>query len=103
MTISERIARNAKYLCRKQGKKLSDLETSIGVSQGYLSRIRGRSIMPIDKCTAIAEWLGVDLEKMIYFDLQKEDKILRLEAALKALKEERDDQERLAKRFEERR
>lgn len=88
MTISERIARNAKYLCRKQGKKLSDLETNIGVSQGYLSRVRGRSTMSIDKSAAIAKWFGVDLEKMIYFDMQKEDRILRLEAELKALKEE---------------
>ena len=90
MTISERIARNAKYLCHKQGKKLQDLEAEVGVSQGYLSRVKGRRIIPIDTAYEFAHSLNIDIESLMFRNFAKEDKLYRLEREIADLKKGED-------------
>lgn len=40
----EKIYRNSKALCKKNGEQMGDLETLIGLSKGYLSRIPKKGI-----------------------------------------------------------
>ena len=82
MTISERIAVNAKVYCGLIGKRISDLEKGIGVSVGYLSRVKGKAMMPIDKGYAIARWFGVSLDDLITGEAIKNCRLEKLYAEI---------------------
>lgn len=86
MTISERIAGNAKYICKRDGVRLADLEAAIGVSTGYLSRIKGRRMLPIEIGYAIATYLNVEMDELVSTDLKLRDEIAAARARLVLLK-----------------
>ena len=88
MTVSERIARNARFICRYQGKNVGEMEKAVCVSAGYLSRIRGRSKLSIDTACSIAEYLGTSLDELISVNipaLAKQARIAELKAELAEL------------------
>ena len=57
---------NIKAFCTMRGIKLGELEQSIGLSKGYLSRIKvdGRGV-PFFRIIMIADELGVSLERLV--------------------------------------
>jgi len=90
MTISERIAANARFLCRSQGKKIGEMEAAVGVSTGYLSRVKGKVMLRIDIGYALAEYLGVSMDDLVAPSLAKRVRIMELETELAELRRERD-------------
>lgn len=91
MTISERVAANARFLCQYQGKRIADMEAAVGVSTGYLSRIKGKAMLRVDVSYALAEYLGVSLCDLIKTSIAKEARIAELEAELAELRKETSD------------
>lgn len=88
MTISERIARNAKEICRKRKIPIQELEKKVGVCIWYLSRIRGKHMMPVDTGYAIADALGVSMELIMRENVEREIKIAELKKELARLEAE---------------
>lgn len=88
MTISERIAANARFLCRYQKKSIGDMEATVGVSTGYLSRVKGKAMLPVDVGYALAEYLGVSMDNLVSPALAKQTRIAELEAELAELRKE---------------
>ena len=88
MTISERISSNARFLCQYQGKRIADMEAAVGVSPGYLSRVKGSVMLRIDTGYALAEWLGVSLDNLVSNALAKQARIAELEAELAELRKD---------------
>lgn len=91
MTISERIARNARVLCKERKIPISDLENQIGVSPGYLSRITGKRMLSIDLGNKIADFLAMGMEELIRYDpvrIAREKRIAELKAELAELEGE---------------
>ncbi len=90
MTISERIARNAKALCKIKGIPISTLENEIGVSAGYLARVRGKRLIPVDTGVAIAAALKIDFNELIKNDAEKTARIAKLNEQIAELQSELD-------------
>lgn len=88
MTISERIANNARFLCRSQGRNIGDMEKAVGISTGYLSRIKGKEMLRIDVGYALADYLGVNMDDLIKPNLAREARIAKLKAELDDLEKE---------------
>lgn len=88
MTISERIAINARYLCKQQGKEIGEMEAAVGISAGYLSRIKGKKYMGIDTGYALADWLGVSMDELVDPQMTKKQRIAELKAELAELESE---------------
>ena len=81
---------NIKYICDEKGLNLGDVERKAGVSQGYLSRIRntagkGISLM---KAYFLAKQVGETLDDLLSRDIDKEQRIKKLEEELRMLKGE---------------
>jgi len=85
MTISERISINARYLCKQQGKEVGEMEAAVGISAGYLSRIKGKKSMGIDAGYALAGWLGVSMDELADPQMTKKQRIAELKAELAEL------------------
>ena len=63
---------NIYFLAKQKGKKIGELEELAGVSTGYLSRANkeeNTSKLTIDLIVAIAQALGVSIDKLVSFDL----------------------------------
>lgn len=88
MTISERIAINARYLCKQQGKSITDMEAAVGISPGYLSRVKGKAVMRIDVGYALAGWLDVSMDELIDPMLTRRLRIAELKKELAELEAE---------------
>jgi len=88
MTISERIAANARWLCQRQGKNIGDMEAAVGVSTGYLSRIKGKETLRIDVGYALANYLGVSMDDLVNPKLARQERIAELKAELAELEQE---------------
>lgn len=93
MTIAERIAANARFLCKYQKKNIGDMEETVGVSTGYLSRVKGKATLTVDVGYALAEFLGVSMDNLISPALAKQARIAELEAELNELRKEDDNGE----------
>ena len=91
MTISERIASNARWLCQRQGKNIGDMEAAVGVSTGYLSRIKGKETLRIDTGYALATYLGVSMDDLVNPKLARQERIAELKAELAELEQEEED------------
>ena len=85
MTISERVASNARMLCKYKGKNIGDMEAAAGISTGLLSRCKGRAKLPVDVCYALAEYLGVTVDQLISNELIRNARITELKAELARL------------------
>ena len=98
MTIDEAMRKqaiaikNVLYLLKKQGKKIGDLEASVGVAKGYLSRCKyGSKIrIPFSTMLMIADYVGTPLQDLVSDDFRTALEIEEIEkqmAELKCLKE----------------
>lgn len=84
MTVSERIARNVKAMCRYRKLNISDVEKQCGVARGYFSVVVKRQhTMQIDIVCAAAAALDMTVDELIRLDPQKAERERRI-AELKA-------------------
>lgn len=66
MNINQLAASNIKWLAKKQGKKLGDIEAAIGVTPGYFSRkISGNTIsIPLELAYKASKILSVSMDEI---------------------------------------
>jgi len=88
VTISERIAANARWLCQRQGKNIGDMEAAVGVSTGYLSRVKGSVMLRIDVGYELANYLGVSMDDLVNPKLARQERVAELKAELAELEQE---------------
>lgn len=74
---NEKIIENIFTLANNKGIRKGELEEKIGLSKGYLSRLKGKNELPsTEKMQRISEILGVSLERLLnedYSDLGEND------------------------------
>lgn len=87
MKTSEIVATNARFLCKCENKTIVELETAVGVTRGYLSRVSkgSRKSLSIDVCCKIAEYLNVNLDSLIDSSLIPKFRITTLRSELDTL------------------
>lgn len=83
--MDERFYRNTRFLCRKRGVRMSELESLGGVSAGYIGRAAKRGSIRLDIAYKTALRLGVSLDDMLSRDYKLEAKRRGLEAELKKI------------------
>ena len=88
MTSSQILISNALYFCKKNKIRVQDFEEEIGYSRGYLATAmrEGRSIS-LDVAVLISNRFGISISEMVSSDIQKQDRIMKLERELAKLKE----------------
>ena len=94
MTIDEAMRKqaiaikNVLYLLKKQGKKIGDLEVSIGTSKGYLSRCKYGSKKRISLPTMlmIADYVETPLQDLVSGDFAKELELEEIQRQIEELK-----------------
>lgn len=99
MNISVRFYENVKFIARNKGINLKEIERTIGVTQGYMSRAKKNNIdISISKAYTAAKMLGYTLDDLIEKDYAKEfrraeikKEIARLEAELMEADDEKED------------
>ena len=67
----ELIYKNIKVLCKIKHIKMNELETQIGLSCGYLSRM-GKKRITVDRIDKAAEILGVTVDDLLHKNLEDE-------------------------------
>ena len=90
MNISGRFYENVKFIARDKRINLKEIEQTIGVSQGYMSRTKKDNMdISLSKAYTAAKMLGYSLDDLIEHDFAKEfrrseirKEIARLEAEL---------------------
>lgn len=73
--LTTRVCENAIYLGEINGiKYVSNMENSLGLSRGYLSRCLNNPSkrIAIDQVDIMAKYFGVTIEQLVYHDLRKE-------------------------------
>ena len=78
---------NIRYLIKAYNIRVGDLENTIGVSKGYLSRMNG-SDLPISKVISLADFFEITLDELVRGDFRKAwltGEIKRLQKELDAL------------------
>ena len=71
MEMYEILYKNIKALCICHRIKISDLETKIGLSVGYLSRMSRKKIT-VDRIAKAAEILGTTIDDLLHNDFENE-------------------------------
>ena len=56
---------NIQYLIKIQHLKVNEVENAIGVSIGYLSRMKNKD-MPVSKVISLADYFEVTLDDLVY-------------------------------------
>ena len=80
---SEQLHRNVKMICRKQGRRLKDVEKAIGVSEGYFARNKiARGSTGIDIICALAELFNIPIEGLITDNYERGFQEMQAKAAL---------------------
>lgn len=78
---------NIRYLIKAYNIRVGDLENTIGVSKGYLSRMNG-SDLPISKVISLADFFEITLDDLVHGNYHKAwltGEIKRLQKELDAL------------------
>lgn len=82
---------NLETLKKRKGVKNSDIERSIGVSLGYLSRLKGEdkdSIPSVQIISRIAEYFGISIDMLLYTDLSDETNMGKIIKVLAKIEED---------------
>ena len=81
--ISLRLCRNVRILAKEQRIKMKDIETALGLANGYFCRCEQNSnAMRIDTVCALAELFGVTVDELLSADLEKKLKVPLARATL---------------------
>ena len=81
--ISLRLCRNVRILAKEQRIKMKDIETALGLANGYFCRCeQNRNAMRIDTVCALAELFGVTVDELLSADLEKKLKVPLARATL---------------------
>ena len=94
MTIDEAMRKqeiaikNVLCLLKKQGKKIGDLETDIGVAKGYISRCKYGSKQRISFPTMLmaADYVETPLQDLVSEDFAKELELKEIQRQIEELK-----------------
>lgn len=71
--LLDRIYNNIDYLILINGYERSEVEKSIGVSVGYISRLRTHNVdLPITKIVAIASFFKIRVENLLAHNYEKD-------------------------------
>ena len=63
--VSKLFATNVKYLCKKQNKKIGELESTLGLRKGFFARHgQNESSMSLDTAWIVATYLGVSIDEL---------------------------------------
>ena len=90
--LLKNFSENARYLCKQKGKSIGELETEIGVSKGYLSRIvNSEKAINLANLYKVSQILETTIDDLISKDMCLEWKIQELEKELDSLKKQRGD------------
>lgn len=66
--------KNVKYICRMKNLKIGELESSVGVSPGYISRLdkeNNSSIPGVDTICSFAEKLNISIDRILSADISE--------------------------------
>lgn len=89
MTPSQILISNAQYFCKKNGIRIQDFEQEIGMTRGHLARYyRMERPIGLDTAVYISKRFGISLDMLVSDDIQKQERILKLERELANLKKE---------------
>lgn len=80
-----RLHDNLRYLARAKNIKISDLEREMNVSNGYISRGKGLSLMSVYRASKL---LGVSMEYLIEKDYSKSERIEAVKTEIERLEKE---------------
>ncbi len=73
-SIVSNIVNNTKYLAKKNSKKLSEVEETLGVSSGYLSKYLKKGIVPLLQIVlSLAKLFDVSMEILCDVDLTENE------------------------------
>ena len=94
MTIDEAMRKqaiaikNVLYLLKKQGKKIGDLEVSIGVTKGYLSRSKygSKQRISLPAMLMAADYVETPLQDLVSEDFAKELELEEIQKQIEELK-----------------
>ena len=79
---------NVRYLCKQKGIRIGDLESRIGVSKGYISRlVSSEKAMSLANLWKIAQILETSIDDLLNEDMAIEHRIQELEEEIKTLKD----------------
>lgn len=67
---------NIKYLAKKQGITLRELQKAVGVAEGYFSR---NATPNLEIVMRTADVLGVSMDELLYSDIRPQTALLELE------------------------
>ena len=59
-----------KYLLKKKGMKIGELERHLGVTPGYFSRCTGKKKISLVLMIMVADYLNVSIEKLLDDDFE---------------------------------
>ena len=79
---------NLKWYCKNKGIRIGDIEETIGVSRGYISRLQGKNAISVGKAYLIAQIFCVSLDDMLSKSLWREEKERELWEQIRKLEEE---------------
>ena len=87
--VYNRFFSNIKCVCKEKGIKIGELERSVNISKGYLSRMRkeGKGIT-LANAYFLAKQIDIPLDDLLNKDISKERRIKELEEELAMLKNE---------------
>lgn len=89
MTASQILISNTQYFCKKNGIRVQDFEKEIGMSRGHLARYyRMERQIGLDTAVYISKRFGISLDALVSEDIQKQERIVKLERELANLKKE---------------
>ena len=89
----ETVIKNIQFLARKRGIPLGLLERRMGVSKGYLSRVKSKNGLSIDHVLKAAEILKCSIEILFNEDLAVESEITSINEQIRSLCERRQELE----------
>ena len=79
---------NVRYLCKQKGIHIGDLESKIGVSKGYISRlVSSEKAMNLANLWNISKILETSMGDLMNEDMAIEHRIQELEEEIKTLKD----------------
>lgn len=84
MTISEIAYQNIKFLCKKKGVPLVDIEKRILISVGWMSRAQKRNAIRLRDVQIASEMLDVPITNILSGNLEMAERISELKEEIKA-------------------